>query len=82
MQGAVYRIRDPDGEGDIVIVDPGYAKGDLHVYRHEYSVSTDDVVEQAEDDGITVEERSYLGHTLSKLEYDTRPNQRWKLNRH
>lgn len=81
MQGAVFQIEDPDGDGDIVIVDHGYANGRLHIYRHEESVWVDDLTEQAEEEGVMADSRAYLGHTLSKLRFDTRPNHRWELNR-
>jgi uncharacterized protein (UPF0264 family) len=81
MKGAVYRIRDPDGDGDVVIVDHGYKNGNLHIYRHAESVQVNDLIEQAEEEGLQTESRAYLGHTLSKLHFDTNPNHRWEFTR-
>ncbi|WP_135825328.1 hypothetical protein [Halorussus ruber] len=79
FKGSVYRLPDPDGKGDVLIVDSGHENGRLHIYRHEESLGVDEIKEKAEDKETLVESRENLGRTLSKLKFGKRPNLRWYL---
>lgn len=77
---SVWWIRNATEDGkDVLIFDPGYDSGDLHVYVHKKSIPAKEIEAKAKKQFGQGRERSLLAKDLARLEFDTTSVMRYQI---
>ncbi len=74
----LFRGATDDGK-NVLIFDPGYESGDLHIYTQEKSVPGKEVQQKAEEELGQSYDPPYRGQDLGKLEFGETHGKRWKV---